>query len=151
MVVDDIYENRLIINHLLTHWGFKVVEAISGQHSIEQARQHQPDLVLMDLIMADMDGLAATRYLRTLPELSRMIIIAVSASAFEHHRQQSLEAGCNDFIAKPVHRENLLACLQTHLQLTWIYDQLPQHPTTVTPLETDEVPLEGLSPEQVET
>jgi len=151
MIVDDIYENRLIINHLLTNWGFKVIEATNGQHSIEQARQHRPDLILMDLVMAGMDGLAATRHLRTLPELSQMIIIAVSASAFEHHRQHSLAAGCNDFIAKPVHRENLLACLQTHLQLTWIYDQLPQPAATELSLDSAEVPLEGLSFEQVET
>jgi len=122
LVVDDTWENRLVLVKLLTPLGFEVTEASSGRGSINRACAVRPHVILMDLVMPDMDGFAATRHLRRAPELKETIIVAISASAFGYHKQQSLAAGCDDFIAKPIHAGVLLACLQKHLKLTWIYD-----------------------------
>ncbi len=88
---------------------------------MDKARERQPDLILIDLVMPVMDGLEATRRIRETPALQNVTVIALSASVFEHNRQQSLEAGCNDFIPKPIRAENLLEQLRQHLGLEWIY------------------------------
>ena len=123
MIVDDAYENCLVLNHLLTPLGFEVIEANNGLEAVKKAREYRPDLILMDLVMSVMDGFEATRQIREMPELKKVIIIAVSASAFDYHQQQCMKAGCDDFIAKPVCADNLFECLQKHLQLKWIYAQ----------------------------
>lgn len=122
LVVDDAWENRALLVNLLTPLGFDLAEASQGQEALDQAKQWHPEVILMDLMMPVMDGFAATRELRQLPELQEVIIIAVSASAFDFHQQDSVEAGCNDFIAKPFRFDTLLDCLQQHLHLTWIYE-----------------------------
>jgi two-component system, sensor histidine kinase and response regulator len=73
----------------------------------------------MDLVMPVLDGFEATRRLRRLPGHERLVIVAVSASAFEHNRSDSLAVGCDDFLSKPVQLEALLECLQRHLPLVW--------------------------------
>ncbi|HDN26277.1 MAG TPA: response regulator, partial [Thioploca sp.] len=123
LVVDDKPDNRSILNHLLTPLGFKIVEACDGQEGVDKARQSQPAVILMDLVMPNMDGFEATRQIRKIPELKDVVVIAISASAFDFHQQQSIEAGCNDFIAKPFEMDTLLEKLQTHLPVKWIYDE----------------------------
>ncbi|OQW92048.1 MAG: hypothetical protein BWK79_15540 [Beggiatoa sp. IS2] len=126
LVVDDNRENRSVVIDLLTPLGFKFIEASSGQEGIAQAVKHHPDLVIMDLMMPEMDGFEATRQIRLLPELSQIPIIAASASVFDAHQQQSLTAGCNDFIAKPIQFQKLLSLLQQYLKLQWIYEKLAE-------------------------
>ena len=75
----------------------------------------------MDLVMPGIDGLEVTRRLRQLPELAEVVIVALSASAYDTHRTQCLEAGCNEFLAKPVQEELLLDSLQRWLNLRWRY------------------------------
>jgi len=79
--------------------------------------------------MPEMDGFETVQSLRRQKMAKNIVIIALSASAFNHHQYKSLEAGCNDFIAKPVQLEALLACLEKHLHLQWLYE--PKHSTTV--------------------
>jgi len=123
LIVDDSWENSLVLVNLLKVLNFELKTVNNGQESIGISRDWQPDLVLMDLVMAGIDGFEATRRIKKLPGLEKLPIVAVSASAFDFHKQASFEAGCDDFISKPVHLEELLACLQKHLQLTWIYQQ----------------------------
>ncbi len=134
LVVDDKWENRLVLASLLTPLGFEVAEASDGQEGIDKARTFKPDLIVMDLMMPGVDGLEATRQIRQLPELANVVIIAASASVFEHHRQESITAGCNEFINKPVRLEELFNCLQKYFHLTWLYEQPTTTPiTTATP------------------
>ncbi|MCK5664799.1 MAG: response regulator [Thiotrichaceae bacterium] len=123
LITDDKWENRLILLKLLTPLGFEITEAIHGKDCIEQIMQEPPDVILMDLIMPIMDGFETTREIRKKPEFNNIIIIAVSASVFECHQEESAEAGCNDFIAKPVRADILLERLQVHLKLKVIYDE----------------------------
>jgi len=121
LVVDDKSENRAVIVNLLAPLGFDLREAADGREGLNKATAWQPELILMDLVMPVMDGFEATRRIRQTPALQNVIVIALSASVFEHNRQQSLEAGCNDFIPKPIRVENLLEQLRIHLRLEWIY------------------------------
>jgi CheY-like chemotaxis protein len=76
----------------------------------------------MDLIMPVMDGIEATRRIRQVPELKDMVIIASSASVFDFNRQDSLDAGCNDFLNKPIRADDLFEILRRYLGLEWMYE-----------------------------
>ncbi|MBD2102463.1 response regulator [Leptolyngbya sp. FACHB-261] len=123
LAADDKPENRSVLVNLLSPLGFEVIEAINGQDCLSKAVEFQPDVILMDLVMPVMDGFEATRQLRKLTGLKDVIIIATSASAFDYDQQGSLEAGCNDFVSKPVRVEELLSGLQRHLGLEWVYQE----------------------------
>ncbi|MDY6781401.1 MAG: response regulator [Cyanobacteriota bacterium] len=123
LVVDDRWENRLVLVNMLAPLGFEMFEAVDGKEGLEKASQLQPDLVITDLILPKLDGWEITRQLRQSPILQDIIVIASSASVFSSERQKSKEAGCNDFLPKPVRFEELLEKLQTYLNLTWIYEQ----------------------------
>ncbi|MBT5832521.1 MAG: response regulator, partial [Candidatus Latescibacteria bacterium] len=122
LVVDDRVENRAVLISLLEPLGFKVTEAENGQVGLDLAVKMQPDLILLDLVMPVLDGFEATRRLRKIDALKDIVVIALSASVFEHERRQSLEAGCTDFLPKPVEAEDLLERISQHLDLEWTYD-----------------------------
>ncbi len=121
LIVDDRWENRSVIANLLEPLGFAIFEASNGQEGLDQAVAVQPDLIITDLRMPVMDGFALTKALRQSDELQDVVIIASSASVSSAHQQYALDAGCNDFLPKPVQAEELLEQLKHHLQLTWIY------------------------------
>ncbi|MBH8555535.1 response regulator [Nostocaceae cyanobacterium CENA357] len=121
LVVDDLGENRAVIVKLLEPLGFKLIEAVNGQDGLDKAKACQPNLIITDLAMPVMDGFRMTQLLRSQPEFKETVIIASSASVFTFNRQQSQEAGCNDFLPKPVQVDELLEKLQNYLQLVWIY------------------------------
>lgn len=121
LLVDDKAENLTLLRDALLPLGFDIAEAVNGQDALEKANAFRPDVILMDLIMPEMDGFEATRRIRQNRLFHDTVIIAVSASAFEHTRQQSLAAGCNAFLVKPVRLNQLLLLLQEYLKLKWAY------------------------------
>jgi CheY-like chemotaxis protein len=123
LVADDKAENRTVLVNLLTSLGFEVVEACHGQECVKKALSLRPHLILMDLIMPVLDGFEATRQIRAIEGLSTVIIIAVSASAFAHDQEESKQAGCNDFIAKPFRDKTLLQKMAEYLPIKWIYEK----------------------------
>jgi signal transduction histidine kinase/CheY-like chemotaxis protein len=126
LVVDDRWENRVVLANLLKPIGFEVIEASNGQEGIEQAKIGQPDLIVTDLLMPIMDGFTMTQQLRQSPELGGIPIIASSASVFNFNRQQSQEAGCDNFLPKPVQAPELFSLLQHYLDVLWLYDSNEQ-------------------------
>ncbi|MCP4702291.1 MAG: response regulator [Gammaproteobacteria bacterium] len=121
LVVDDEMLNRSILVTLLSRLGFEVCEAENGEVCIERALATQPELILMDLMMPVMDGIETTCKIRQSPELKDVKIIIASGVAVEKRREESLQAGCDDFIPKPIEIDGLLEKLQTHLDLEWTY------------------------------
>jgi PAS domain S-box-containing protein len=114
LVADDSSVNRRILAALLESAGVRVITAEGGHEAVALAIQHRPDIILMDLRMQDLDGLQATRQILSNPATASIPVVMVSASAFGNSRQSALEAGCVDFISKPVRAAQLFEKLQRH-------------------------------------
>ncbi len=121
LVVDDIPHNRMMLVNLLTSVGLQVLEASQGTEALVLAQAYQPEAIITDLIMPEMDGLELIRQLRQQPELQQTAIIASSASVFKQNEEASLAAGATAFLPKPVQADQLFEILQTSLSLTWVY------------------------------
>jgi signal transduction histidine kinase/ActR/RegA family two-component response regulator len=121
LVVDDIAENRSLIVDLLRGLGFDTHEACDGRDGVARAAALRPDLILMDNVMPVMGGQEATRRLRALPEIGRVPIIAVSASATLADQHHSLSAGADAFVPKPVDIDILLQHIGKLLELSWVH------------------------------
>jgi CheY-like chemotaxis protein len=121
LVVDDSTVSRRILASLLESAGFHVITATGGLEGIELARRHRPDVILMDVKMADVDGFAATRRLSQDEKTARIPVIAVTASALGDTRQQAKDAGCVEYLPKPVRAEALFAALQAHLGAKFVH------------------------------
>jgi two-component system cell cycle response regulator DivK len=102
LVIEDTAENMRLFRAVLKLEGVEILEADSAQKGIELARTHHPDLILMDIQMPGMDGLAATRILREDPTTRDIPIVAVTASVMDRDRSKTFEAGCDGHIPKPI-------------------------------------------------
>ena len=122
LVVDDTTANRHILASLLESAGVRVVTAADGLEAIERARATRPHIIFMDLKMTGLDGIEATRRLTRDPGTSSIPIVAVTASALGNSRQRSRDAGCVDYLAKPVRAQQLFGMLQTHLGARFVSD-----------------------------
>ena len=98
---------------------FRSLQAGNGLEAVRLVAERQPDLILMDLAMPQMDGWQTSHLIRR-NALSQAPIIVVSANAFADDRERSVEAECNDYLAKPVYIPALLDKIKTHLQLQWL-------------------------------
>ena len=101
LVVDDFDDTRLLLRTWLERRGFRVVEAENGIQAINQAETESPDLIIMDMQMPQLDGLAATRRIRGLKALDSVPIVAVSAYGADQFREQALAAGCDEYVSTP--------------------------------------------------
>jgi signal transduction histidine kinase/CheY-like chemotaxis protein/ligand-binding sensor domain-containing protein len=125
LIADDREENQVLLEESFSSLGFEVTCVSDGQQAIDAWREHRPDLIWMDILMPGVDGYAATRAIRAEEEAGRhTVIIAVTASAFEHDRERILAAGCDDFVAKPFLQETLFDKIVTHLGVRWDYEPL---------------------------
>jgi len=102
LLVEDTEDNRQMMRRLLELSGYRVVEAINGVEAVEVANQIRPQIILMDLSLPFIDGLAATRRIRSLPGLSKVPIVAVSALDSADFHSEALNAGCNAYVTKPI-------------------------------------------------
>jgi CheY-like chemotaxis protein len=132
LVVDDVDANRALLIDMLSRLGFETLVAANGRECLECVGMHMPDLVLLDMVMPEMDGLEAARRLRSLPEFGRTPIIAVSASASGTDVAEALDAGVNAFLSKPIEMKRLMAQIGGLLTLDWVYalpevESSPQH------------------------
>jgi two-component system cell cycle response regulator DivK len=102
LLVEDNADNQEIYRIILAHHGYAVLQATDGERGVEMAREHAPDLILMDLTMPRIDGLAATRMLKGDPATAAIPVIALTAHASEDDRTAAVAAGCDSFLSKPV-------------------------------------------------
>ncbi|HEX6344676.1 HAMP domain-containing protein, partial [Umezawaea sp.] len=116
LIVDDDARNLFALSSILELHGVDVVHAENGREAVEALSGPVPvDLILMDVMMPEMDGYAATSAIRAMPELASLPIIAVTAKAMPGDREKSLASGANDYVTKPVDADDLLACIQRWL------------------------------------
>jgi len=102
LVIEDIEENMRLCQAILKLDGAIVWPAFNAPDGIALARSGQPDLILMDIQMPDMDGLTATRLLRADPLTAAIPIVAITASVMPDDLQETIEAGCDGYITKPL-------------------------------------------------
>ena len=157
LVVDDNPESRKLLTQLLQSLGFHIQEAHNGEEAMTQFAQWQPHLIWMDIRMPVMDGYEATKRIRKAEGRRRKepqsefrtpnsefhtAIIALTASAFEEQRSTVLAAGCDDFIRKPFHEDELLEMMQKYLGVRYIYEARE---------DVSALPQFEVSPEQILT
>ena len=112
MVVEDFEDNRFMMRRLLEMSGYQVLEAINGEEAVELAKRERPALILMDLSLPLLDGLAATRSIRREADLRDIPIVAVSAHDTADFHAEALAAGCNDYVTKPIDFDQLETLLK---------------------------------------
>ncbi len=102
LYIEDDANNRLLVRRVLISEGFEVMEADNAPDGIEMALKDPPDVILMDISMPGMDGLTATRKIRTLSAIMHLKVIALTANAMSGDREMILKAGCDGYISKPI-------------------------------------------------
>ncbi len=122
LVIDDRWENRAVVQNLLEPLGFEILEAEHGQAGLELLQTQQPDLVITDLAMPVMDGFRFLEQVRNREDLKHTKVIVSSASVSQTDQQMALDAGGDDFLAKPVDVPFLFQTIAQQLQLTWIHE-----------------------------
>jgi CheY-like chemotaxis protein len=112
LLVDDDVHNLFAVTSLLELYGVRVLAAKDANECFQLLASHPVvDLVLMDVMMPEIDGLEATRRIRRWPEHAKLPIIALTAKALPGDRERCLEAGCSDFATKPIGPETLAALI----------------------------------------
>jgi len=124
LVADDLLENRTLIERLFTSTGFEVRSAVDGNEAVRVWSEWKPHLIWMDIRMPNLDGYGATRAIRAAEgDQHRTVIIALTASAFDHDRDLVLAAGCDDFVTKPYVEEIMFEKVARHLGVHWTHDE----------------------------
>ena len=115
LVVEDNPDNMTLIVDVLTSLNYEVIQATDGQRGVELVDEQRPDLVLMDLSLPKMDGWTATRKIKAEDDLRLIPIIALTAHAMVGDRERAIEAGCDDYVSKPINIQELDAKLKKFL------------------------------------
>lgn len=146
LIADDQWENRSVLETFLEPLGFQLIVAKDGQEALDKALSHVPDLLIIDINMPVLDGLALIRRLRQSPDFQSTAVIVSSASVFESDRHLCLDAGANYFLAKPVDAAELFNQIKKLLQLDWRFEQ-----ATASKTATARSPIgEGSAPDPTE-
>lgn len=112
LIVDDELMTRNLLRLMLETAGFKVIEASDGFEAITKAKTEQPDLMILDVMMPDLDGYDVCRTLRHDEEMVDLPIIMLSAKPVSIAQRESLDAGADKFLSKPISRDALVACIK---------------------------------------
>ena len=114
LIIDDDRRNKFALSAVLRSRGYRVLQAASAADGIAEMRRH-PDItvVLLDMMMPDMDGYGALRFIRAVPALAVVPVFAVTAQAMVGDRERCLAAGADEYISKPVDVDQLMGLLKT--------------------------------------
>jgi len=137
LVVDDVLTNRSFVKGYLGPCGIKVMEAANGREAVDLTRQHQPDLILMDMKMPEMDGYEATQIIKGDDDLKVTPVVGLTAYAMKEDEERIRDAGCDGYLRKPVSKTELLSELMRFL---------PHTTEEPTPVQPDEL-LDIITPE----
>ena len=117
LVIEDNELNMKLVRSILQLGQYQVLEAGDAETGIQLARQHLPDLILMDIQLPGMDGLHATQIIRNDPILANIPVVALTSYAMQGDKQKATAAGCSGYIAKPIDTRNFLDILAGYLNL----------------------------------
>ena len=117
LVVEDNELNMKLLNDVLEAHGYEVMSTGRGVEAVDWARQHLPDLILMDLQLPDLSGLDATRQLKADPTTRAIPVIAVTAFAMAGDEKRALDHGCDSYVAKPIVLKDFLNLIADYMGL----------------------------------
>ncbi len=112
LIVEDNSDMVDMIQMTLDHWGYDSITAKNGKEAVDMADYQLPDLVLLDIMLPNMDGLEAARLIRQNPKTHSIPILAVTAKVFPKDREECFQNGCNDYISKPFTLEELASRIE---------------------------------------
>jgi CHASE2 domain-containing sensor protein/ActR/RegA family two-component response regulator len=125
LIVDDDHNHCSMLSSLLQEVGCHTLEANDGKNGLALAIEHQPDLILLDLSMPNMDGFELIVHLQRSSKTDTIPIIVCTANVFEENRQRSLQAGATAFVSKPFQKDQLFNAINSVLKFGWIYEPSP--------------------------
>ena len=115
LIVEDNDLNMKLFNDLLEAHGYATLKARNGMDALKMARQHHPDLIIMDIQLPEVSGLDVTKWLKEDEKLRSIPVIAVTAFAMKGDEEKIRDGGCQDYIAKPISVTKFLETVQKHL------------------------------------
>ena len=115
MVVEDYDDTRLFLKVGLEELGYSVLEATNGQEAVDIASREHPDLILMDLDLPILDGIAATQRIRQQAEMERVPIVGVTAYPMSYTHVKAFSKGCDEYMAKPIDMDELERLVSRYL------------------------------------
>jgi two-component system, cell cycle response regulator DivK len=116
MVVEDYDDTRTLLRHGLEGMGYSVLEASNGQEAVDIAGREHPDLILMDLDLPILDGIAATQRIRQQAEMENVPIVAVTAYPMSYTHVKAFAKGCNEYMPKPIDMSELAELVDRYLK-----------------------------------
>ena len=116
LYVEDNAENRMLVRRVLEAEGYSVTEAVDGPSGLEIAAQIRPDIILLDICLPEMDGYDLARRFRDTPDLQQIPILAITAKVMKGDREETLAAGCDGYIQKPIDVDRLPDQVRAALQ-----------------------------------
>jgi len=145
LAVDDISKNLQVVGTLLRREGYRIVPATSGAQALERVRAETPDLILLDLMMPDMDGLEVCRRLKADALTLPIPVIFLTASNEMEHLVQGFEVGAVDYVTKPFNPPELLARVRTHLELKHARDTIIRYGQELSRLNEEKNEFMGIA------
>jgi two-component system cell cycle response regulator DivK len=115
LIVEDNELNMKLFDDLLSAHGYTTFKTRDGNHVLELARQHKPDLILMDIQLPEVSGLEVTRWLKAEKDLKHIPIVAVTAFAMKGDEEKIRQGGCEDYISKPIAIGDFMQIVQKYL------------------------------------
>ncbi len=115
LIVEDEPRNLQLMTDLLQRFGYVTIEATDGKQGVELAKARKPDLILMDIMMPEMDGLEATRILKADATTKKIPVLALTSYAMKGDKERILQAGCDGYVTKPIDIEELLKLVAEYL------------------------------------
>ena len=117
LLVEDNPHNRKIFSGMLTHAGFRVVEAADGNAALAEVAKEKPEIILMDLSIPGIDGWECTRRLKADDKTKAIPIIALTAHAMRGDEERAIAAGCDGYLAKPISPKKVVEEVKRYLKL----------------------------------
>ena len=115
LITEDNPKNRKVFRDILRVHGYKSIEAVDGEEGYKMAKEHKPDLILMDVQLPGIDGYEVTRRLKSEDDTKDIPIIIVTSFAMAGEENEAREAGCNDYISKPINIHQFIETIKKYL------------------------------------
>lgn len=116
LIVEDDAKNMRLFRDILQFKGYSILEATDGRQGVDLAKEHKPDLILMDIQLPVMDGIEATRIIKSDESCKNIRVVALTASVMTGDREKIMEAGCDGYISKPIDIKEFLSTIEKYFQ-----------------------------------